>query len=207
MSTKENLAKACKEMSELLMTALNGIASKRDVDSLIAECTKKLAVANRLVDAALLGDKQPVVVLLEDQGEIVDVVGPFDTPEQALTWSAYQQSEEIAPVGMKFLIRGVSEPGPGLEPTYQVVDFGLGPTDQTQGYPFEGSEADCSQYVTDHQETRADKQPRLAIQPIPEDEGLDSDQFAISKEGAVRQQGLEADLAERDRQEDQPPFE
>ncbi len=83
--------------------------------------------------------KQPVVVLLEDQGEIVDVVGPFDTPEKATTWAAYQQAH-IAPVGMEFLIRNVSEPGPG------------------------------------------------------------------NSEEEVRQQGLEADLAERDRQEDQPPF-
>lgn len=149
--------------------------------------------------------RQPVVVLLEDQGEIVDVVGPFDTRGRALAWSVFQKTNDIAPVGMKFLVQNVSDPGPGADmPTHQVVDFGLGPVDQTQGYPFEGSEAECSRYVEDHQETRTDNEPRFAIQPIPEDEGQDSDQFAISKE-EMRRQGLDMDLAERNRQEDQPP--
>lgn len=119
---KENLVLACKGQAEITMMVLEAIVSKSSkADELIAACKDKMAEVGRYLDA-VKEEKQPVVVLLEDQGEIIDVVGPFDTPEIALTWSAYQQSEGISPVGMKFLVRGVSDPGPGVEPTCKKCD-------------------------------------------------------------------------------------
>ena len=62
-----------------------------------------------------------------------------------------------------------------MKPTHQVTDFGPGPVDHTQGYPFEGSEKECSNYIDKHQTSRKDS-PQLCLQDIPEDEddaGLD----------------------------------
>jgi hypothetical protein len=51
---------------------------------------------------------------------------------------------------------------------YQVVDFGPGPQDETQGYPFEGSEAECSAWIAEHQEMRADGSLRYGLQETPD---------------------------------------
>lgn len=42
--------------------------------------------------------------------------------------------------------------------THQVVDFGPGPEDHTQGYPFQGTEEECQDWTAAH-----------AIQVIPHD--------------------------------------
>ena len=53
--------------------------------------------------------------------------------------------------------------------THQVVDFGPGPLDCTRGYPFEGTEQQCSEWLDKHQQPRPDGKGRFAIQEIPPD--------------------------------------
>ena len=68
-----------------------------------------------------------------------------------------------------------------MKATHQVVDFGPGPVDHTLGYPFEGSESECSIYIEQNQTSRKDSS-QLCLQDIPrgEDEaGLD--QFYINR--------------------------
>jgi hypothetical protein len=51
--------------------------------------------------------------------------------------------------------------------THQVVDFGPGPIDSRVGYPFEGTEVQCSDWIDQRQETR-DGRDRYALQQKPE---------------------------------------
>lgn len=53
---------------------------------------------------------------------------------------------------------------------YEVVDFGPGPRDETQGYPFSGTERDCAAWIVRHQAVRADGTERYAMQRIDEEE-------------------------------------
>lgn len=54
-----------------------------------------------------------------------------------------------------------------VAPTHQVVDFGPGPEDQTLGYPFEGTEQECFDWLDDHQEMNLGRF-RYGMQLIPE---------------------------------------
>lgn len=55
--------------------------------------------------------------------------------------------------------------------THQVVDFGKGPQDHTQDYPFEGTEQECAAWIDTHQEQQIGSgKGRFAIQEIPIDE-------------------------------------
>jgi hypothetical protein len=47
------------------------------------------------------------------------------------------------------------------------VDFGAGPVDETQGYPFEGTESECAAWLETHGCERPDGKPRYAMQLIP----------------------------------------
>lgn len=51
-----------------------------------------------------------VVVLLNDSGDIFDVVGPFETAELANKWAATQVVGVNSPSGTKFEIEHVSNP-------------------------------------------------------------------------------------------------
>lgn len=53
--------------------------------------------------------------------------------------------------------------------THQIVDFGPGPQDETQDYPFEGTEAECAAWLDAHGQTRPDGTPRFGMQEIPPD--------------------------------------
>ena len=53
--------------------------------------------------------------------------------------------------------------------THEVVDFGPGPLDDTRGYPFAGSESECSAWLAQNQETRPTGESRYAMQEIPEE--------------------------------------
>lgn len=50
--------------------------------------------------------------------------------------------------------------------THEVVDFGPGPKDETLGYPFRGTEEECSTWITANQPSGRD---RFALQEIPEE--------------------------------------
>jgi hypothetical protein len=54
-------------------------------------------------------------------------------------------------------------------PTHEVVDFGPGPIDETQDYPYAGSEAECFAWLDAHQVT-IDGRDRFAMQVIPDDD-------------------------------------
>lgn len=56
--------------------------------------------------------------------------------------------------------------------THQIVDFGPGPEDNTQGYPFEGTDDECLEWLDEHQETDQFGRSRYSIQEIPWDEGF-----------------------------------
>jgi len=53
-----------------------------------------------------------------------------------------------------------------MKATHQVVDFGTGVNDVTIGYPFQGTEAECSEWITKHQEIH-NLRTRYALQEIP----------------------------------------
>jgi hypothetical protein len=53
--------------------------------------------------------------------------------------------------------------------THQVVDFGDGPQDTTLGYPFEGSEKACENWIiANGYERSTDGKSRFGVQEIPE---------------------------------------
>lgn len=55
--------------------------------------------------------------------------------------------------------------------THEVVDFGPGPVDMTEGYPFAGTEDECNRWIDNHEAEYPNKRsgsPRLCIQMIPE---------------------------------------
>lgn len=49
---------------------------------------------------------------------------------------------------------------------WQVVDFGPGPQDSTRGYPFEGTEAECSAWAA-RANASAERPDRYACQEVP----------------------------------------
>lgn len=51
-----------------------------------------------------------VVVVLLDDGGIVDIVGPFDTTELANKWATEQRDGDVDPVDMQFDNWYVSDP-------------------------------------------------------------------------------------------------
>lgn len=55
-----------------------------------------------------------------------------------------------------------------MEKTHQIVDFGPGPQDETRGYPFEGTEAECEAWLDVNQVTcSCGHRNRYAMQEIP----------------------------------------
>jgi hypothetical protein len=66
-------------------------------------------------------------------------------------------------------------------PTHQVVDFGPGPIDQTQGYPFEGTEDECVAWMEANQIDRPDGEGRYAIQDIPDDDSSEPEPGASDR--------------------------
>jgi len=58
--------------------------------------------------------------------------------------------------------------------THQVVDFGVGPKDETLGYPVEGTEAECEKYAEElnanYPNMRTDGRSRFCVQLIPDTE-------------------------------------
>ena len=65
------------------------------------------------------------------------------------------------------------------KPTHQVVDFGPGPQDHTLGYPFEGTEEQCSAFAAEANANYPNVRPtseereRFCLQEIPEDDERD----------------------------------
>ena len=51
-----------------------------------------------------------VVILLNDSGDIFDVVGPFETVGSARGWIGEMQNAELCSVGTQFEIEHVSNP-------------------------------------------------------------------------------------------------
>ncbi len=51
-----------------------------------------------------------VVILLNDSGDIFDVVGPFETIGSAGEWIGEMQNAELCSVGTQFEIEHVSNP-------------------------------------------------------------------------------------------------
>jgi hypothetical protein len=52
--------------------------------------------------------------------------------------------------------------------THEIVDFGPAIVDQTLGFPFQGTEQECSAWLGENQEYRVDGTHRYAMQGIPE---------------------------------------
>ena len=56
--------------------------------------------------------------------------------------------------------------------THQVVDFGVGPKDETLGYPVQGSEQECEQFAEElnanYPNLRTDGRDRFCVQEIPQ---------------------------------------
>lgn len=51
-------------------------------------------------------------------------------------------------------------------PTHEIVDFGAGPVDETQGIVFEGTLEQCEEWLDQKQVTRSDGKPRFMMQEI-----------------------------------------
>jgi hypothetical protein len=137
-------------------TALIAIVPLRDVS-----INEQKANARLIANAAKMRTELHTSDML-----LLDVLDAL-RDEDSILWSAIRRRLRERSQAIRGILAEINaEP-----PTHQIVDFGPGPTDETIGYPFQGSEAECVAWLERHQEVRADETNRYALQDMADTEG------------------------------------